>query len=151
MVETALAINERQKRKPVEKLALLLDNEIQGKTIAILGLAFKNNTDDIRYSPAITTIELLLDKGALIKAYDPAAMDNMSKLFPQLKYENSLYDAINNADAAIIMTEWDEFKTIDLFHVKKLMKTPVLVDSRNLLDPIQLKRLDFIFAQLGRN
>lgn len=151
IVETALAVNEQQKRKPVEKLEHLLDYSLQGKTIAILGLAFKNNTDDIRYSPAITTIELLLDKGAHVKAYDPAAIANMKTVFPQIDYETSLYDALTDADAAIIMTEWEEFKTIDLLHAKKLMKSPVIVDSRNLLDPALLKKYNFTFWLLGRN
>lgn len=150
LVETALAVNEKQKRKPVEKLEQLLDHQIEGKTIAILGLAFKNNTDDIRYSPAITTIELLLEKGAYIKAYDPAAMQNMRTLFPHISYENSIYDALSLADAAIIITEWEEFKAIDLMHAKQIMKSPIIVDARNLLDPALLKKYNFSFALLGR-
>lgn len=151
LVETALAVNEQQKRKPVEKLEQLMGHSLQGKTIAVLGLAFKNNTDDIRYSPAITTIELLLDKGAHVKAYDPAAISNMKAIFPQIQYEISLYNALADADAAIIMTEWEEFKTIDLLYAKKLMKLPVIVDSRNLLDPTLLKKYNFSFSLLGRN
>lgn len=151
LVETALTINELQKRKPIEKLEQLLNNEIQNKTIAILGLAFKNNTDDIRYSSAITTIELLLEKGAHIKAYDPAAMPNMKVIFPQISYEASVYDALHNADAAIIITEWEEFKNLDLLHIKNLMKTPIIVDVRNLLDPILLRKYNFSFSMLGRN
>lgn len=150
LVEAALATNELQKKKPVEKLEQLLP-DISGKTITVLGLAFKNNTDDIRYSPAITTIELLLEKGAIVKAYDPAAMKNMSMLFPAIIYESSLYEALTNADAAIIMTEWEEFKNIDLVHVKKLMNAPIIVDSRNLLDPLPLKKYEFKFALFGRN
>ena len=151
VVETALAVNEQQKRKPVEKLEYLLGHSLQGKTIAVLGLAFKNNTDDIRCSPAITTIELLLEKGAVIKAYDPAAINNMLILFPDITYENSLYDAITDADAAIIMTEWEEFKSIDLVYAKKLMQSPVIVDSRNLLDPALLKKYNFSFSLFGRS
>ena len=151
VVETALAVNEQQKRKPVEKLEYLLGHSLQGKTIAVLGLAFKNNTDDIRCSPAITTIELLLEKGAVIKAYDPAAINNMLILFPDITYENSLYDALTDADAAIIMTEWEEFKSIDLVYAKKLMQSPVIVDSRNLLDPTLLKKYNFSFSLFGRS
>ncbi len=151
LVEAALFTNEQQKRKPVEKLLHLMGGDITGKTIAVLGLAFKSNTDDIRYSPAITTIELLLEHDAFIKAYDPAAISNMRLLFPNITYENSLYDALAHADAAIIITEWDEFKTIDLVHAKKLMNKPVIVDARNLLDPAQLKKNNFIFSMMGRS
>lgn len=151
LIETALAINEQQKRKPVQKLEKLLNNQLEGKTIALLGLAFKNNTDDIRYSPAITTIELLLEKGAIIKAYDPAAIQNMKALFPNIIYESSMYNALQNADAAILLTEWEEFKSLDLIHAKKLMKTPILVDVRNLLDPALLKKYNFSFSLLGRS
>jgi UDPglucose 6-dehydrogenase len=144
LIETALVINE-------QKLEQLLNYQLAGKTIALLGLAFKNNTDDIRYSPAITTIELLLEKGASIKAYDPAAIQNMKALFPNIIYESSMYNALQNADAAIILTEWEEFKSLDLIHAKKLMKTPILVDVRNLLDPALLKKYNFSFSLLGRS
>ena len=126
------------------------DGDIAGKTIAVLGLAFKNNTDDIRYSPAITTIELLLHKGAFIRAFDPAAMNNMRKIFPAIGYADSVYEAVSNADAVIIITEWDEFKYIDLERIGMLMNKRVLVDVRNLLDPRELQRHNFKYALMGR-
>lgn len=151
MVETALAINEAQKKKPVEKLHKLMNGPLAGKTIAILGLAFKNNTDDIRYSPAIDTISLLLEEGAHIKAYDPQAMDNMRKQFPSIEYQNCAYDALYQADAAIIMTEWEEFKSLDLGRVSHIMKSCILVDSRNLLNPLELKQYNFTYAMMGKS
>lgn len=150
MVETALAINEKQKKKPVEKLLALMNRNLTGKTIAVLGLAFKNNTDDIRYSPAIDTISLLLEEGAHIKAYDPQAMENMSKLFPTIEYVSSAYDALYQADAAIIVTEWEEFKNLDLGYMAQIMRSCIIVDSRNLLNPAELQRYNFIYSLMGR-
>lgn len=150
LVHAALQTNEEQKKKAVEKLMGLMEGDILGKTIALLGLAFKNNTDDIRYSPALTTIELLLHKGAFIRAYDPAAMNNMRKIFPAIGYADSVYEAVSNADAVIIITEWDEFKYIDLERIGMLMNKRVLVDVRNLLDPRELQRHNFKYALMGR-
>lgn len=150
MVETALVINEAQKKIPVEKLNILMNNSLHGKTIAVLGLAFKNNTDDIRYSPAIETISLLLEEGAHIKAYDPQAMENMSKLFPTIQYEQNAYDALYQADAAIIMTEWEEFKNLDLGYMAHIMRTCIIVDSRNLLNPEELQQYNFLYSLMGR-
>ena len=151
VVHAVLASNEEQQKKPVQKLLSLMNNDIAGKTIAVLGLAFKKNTDDIRYSPVITTLELLLQKGAFIKVYDPAAMHNMQKLFPHISYENCPYDAAHNADAVIIMTEWDEFKEIDLERLGALMKSRILVDARNVLKPEDLRKYGFSYAMMGRH
>lgn len=150
MIETALKVNAEQKKKPFEKLRLLLNDELEGKTIAILGLAFKDNTDDIRYSPSITLIEQLLERGACIRAYDPAANANMARLFPQIIYCSSSYEALSRADALVIMTEWPEFKELDLVQVKSLLKEPILVDTRNMLNPDVLKRHNFRFSLMGQ-
>jgi UDPglucose 6-dehydrogenase len=150
VVEAALARNEEQKRKPFEKLSALMRGELAGKSVALLGLAFKNNTDDIRYSPAITTIELLLQNHVHIRAFDPAAMQNMRKLFPDLCYAQSIDQALTGADAAIILTEWDEFKSIDLAQAALLMNQKIIVDARNILDPAQLKEHSFAYAMMGR-
>lgn len=150
LVQTALAVNEAQKKKPVEKLHALMNGSLAGKTIAILGLAFKNNTDDIRYSPAIDTIGMLLAEGAHIKAYDPQAMDNMRVIFDTVDYQQTAYDALYQADAAIIMTEWDEFKNLDLGYMAHIMRSCVIVDSRNLLNPAELQQYNFAYALMGR-
>lgn len=151
MVETALKINDAQKLKPVQKLCQLINEPLTGKTITVLGLAFKNNTDDIRYSPAIDTINLLLEAGALVKAYDPQATENMKKLFPTIEYYTSAYDALYQAHAAIIMTEWEEFKTLDLGYVTQIMESCILVDSRNILNPTELQLYNFKYAMIGRS
>ena len=148
-VSAALHTNEEQKKKPVTKL-LNLCGSIAGKTISVLGLAFKSNTDDVRYSPAITTIEYLLENGARIKAFDPAAMPNMKKIFPDITYCNSAYESVSDADAIIIMTEWDEFKYLDVGLVAELVKSRVLVDSRNLLNKDELDKYHFNYSMMGR-
>ncbi len=155
-VTAAIQANKVQQKKPAEKLFKLMknyfpDENLAGKTVAILGLAFKANTDDIRYSPAIKTISLLLQQGINIKAYDPAAMQHMQQLFPTITYCPSLYEAVTDADAIIVMTEWDEFKQLDIDRITKLMKNHILVDARNILNPIMLKQKGFLCDTIGQS
>lgn len=154
-VQAALDANVVQQGKPVEKLKALMQRELQedlvGKTIAILGLAFKANTDDVRYSPSIKTIELLKEEGAIIKAYDPVAMNNMSKIFPELVYCSSAYETAADADAVIIMTDWDEIKQVDFARLKKVMRNPIIVDARNIVNPETLKQLGFACDAIGQS
>jgi len=147
----ALATNEHQQQKPVEKLKKLLGKPLQGLTIGILGLAFKANTDDIRCSPAITTLSLLLEEECVIKAYDPAAIAPMKELFPTIRYCNSITEAVTDVDACIIMTEWDEFRVFPLETLKILMRQPYVIDARNILNTHELKRLGFVFDTIGRS
>jgi UDPglucose 6-dehydrogenase len=148
-VSAALHTNEEQKKKPLAKL-LHLCGSVEGKTICVLGLAFKSNTDDVRYSPAITIIESLLAHGACVQAFDPEAMPNMKKIFPHITYCASVYESVSNADAVIIMTEWDEFKYLDLGLVAELVKNRILVDMRNLLSKEELDRFQFKYSLMGR-
>jgi len=150
-VQASLYANEAQKRKPVEKLLKLMHNDIDNKTIAVLGLAFKANTDDIRYSPTITAIEMLLEHGARVQVYDPQAMEHMRGVFPDILYCPSMYEALTGADGALIMTEWDEFKHIDFHKAYKIMHEPVIIDTRNILNAKKLKKHGFIFDYIGRS
>ncbi len=154
-VQAALNANEIQQCKPVEKLQYLMAQELheslEGKTIAVLGLAFKANTDDVRYSPAITTIRLLQEQGALVQAYDPIAMNNMSRIYPDLNYCSSSYEAAFNADAVIILTDWDEIKQIDFARLKKMMRNAIIVDARNVVNPETLKHLGFACDNIGQS
>lgn len=154
-VQAALNANAIQQTKPVEKLQSLIARELHedlaGKTVAVLGLAFKANTDDVRYSPAIKTIELLQQHGAYVKAYDPIAIDNMRKIFPDLDYYHSIYDAATDADAVIIVTDWDQIKQIDFARLKKIMRTPLVVDARNIVHPETLKKLGFACDAIGQS
>jgi UDPglucose 6-dehydrogenase len=160
-VQAALDANVIQQGKPVEKLLALMQQEspspikfsdgIPGKTVAVLGLAFKADTDDVRYSPAITTINLLQKMGVIVKAYDPVAMDNMRKIFPDLIYCSSAYHAATEADAVIIITDWDEIKQIDFARLKKVMRYPMIVDARNVVNPEILKQLGFTCDTIGQS
>ncbi|MCX5925083.1 MAG: UDP-glucose/GDP-mannose dehydrogenase family protein [Candidatus Dependentiae bacterium] len=150
-VLAALKANEIQKEIPVKKLLPLMENNVKDKIVAILGLAFKANTDDVRYSPAISTINKLIEYGASIRAYDPQAMKSMKTELPNITYCTSIADAVTNADAVIVMTEWDEFKAMDLELIGSLLKTRILVDARNILDPSILHKHGFIFDNIGRS
>lgn len=154
-VQAALEANIVQQGKPVEKLINLMQQEgeqsIEGKTIAILGLAFKANTDDVRCSPAIATINLLLEQGAIVKLYDPIAVDNMRKIFPNLTYCASPYLAATDADAVIIMTDWDDIKQVDFARMKKVMKRSMVIDARNIISVETLKQLGFCCDAIGQS
>jgi UDPglucose 6-dehydrogenase len=132
IVTAALEANDFQKKHVVDKLQSLLRHNLKGQTIAILGLAFKANTDDVRESAAIDVIKQLLAQGATIRAYDPLAMENMKKIMPAIYYASSLQDALADSDAAIILTEWDEFKQIGMSKNQHSYKLPIL-DTRNIL------------------
>lgn len=156
-VQAALDANVIQKGKPVEKLQELMKREFRiqeglaGKTVAVFGLAFKAGTDDVRYSPAITTISLLLEAGACVRAYDPIAAENMRMIFPDITYCSSPYEAAKDADAAIIMTDWDDIKQIDFARLKKIMGYPMIVDARNVVNPEILKQLGFACDSIGQS
>ena len=143
-------INEKQKELAVQKVTEMLWN-LPGKTIGVWGLSFKPDTDDIRNAPSIDIIKILIDQGAKIKAYDPVAMDNAKKeLGDKIEYSRDIYDAAEDADCVILMTEWNEFKEIDWDRLKKLMKQPAVLDGRNIYDPEKLKSKGFKYQGIGR-
>jgi len=126
---------------------------IKGKKIAVWGLSFKPNTDDIREAPALKIIPKLLNEGALLQLYDPKAMENTKKVIPpsdQVFYASSAYAAAKGAHAIAIITEWDEFKNVNLQEIKKLMITPIIVDGRNIFDPKKVRELGFLYFSMGR-
>lgn len=149
LLKGVISANKRQRELMVEKIKHHIGN-LKGKTIGILGLAFKQNTDDIRKSPAIDIIQLLLKEGARIRCFDPLAMDNTKKVIPNLTYCQDEYDTAQNSHALVILTEWNQFRNLDLPKIKKLLKIPVLLDLRNLYDPAALKALGFIYEGVGR-
>lgn len=127
--------------------------DLHGKQIALLGLSFKPDTDDMRFAPAIRVIDYMLEKGAKIAAYDPIAIDNAKRQFLKGRdvfYAKDAYDAVKGADVVILMTEWNEFKEIDLAKVKTLVKTPNLIDGRNIYDPEKVEALGFAYIGVGR-
>jgi len=142
-------INKTQKERFVKKIEHALWN-VKGKTIAILGLSFKPNTDDIRFAPSIDIIQMLQRDGAKINAYDPHAMDKMSKVLPKVKYCSSSYEAADGADALVIITEWSEFKELDLVKIKELLNDPIIVDGRNIYDADTMRKLGFKYVCIGK-
>jgi len=149
-VTAAIATNIFQRKRMLNKLNDLLDNDLKGKIIAVLGLAFKQETDDVRESPAIEIITGIYDEGGIIKAYDPIANDSMKEIFPALDFKSSWHEAVEGSDAAVIMTEWNEFRGMDLEKLKILMSQPVVLDTRNILNVSELKRLEFKYDNVGR-
>jgi len=128
-----------------------LVGDLKGKVIGILGLAFKQNTDDIREYTSIDIIEILLKEGAKIKCFDPLAMDNTKKVFPNITYCENEYDAAKGSDCLVIATEWNQFRNLDLLRIKELLKTPILIDLRNLYELEKVKELGFTYEGLGRS
>ncbi|MGC9364411.1 MAG: UDP-glucose dehydrogenase family protein [Fidelibacterota bacterium] len=149
IVEAVIAVNERQKRRVVEKLQKFLP-KLKGKTIGLLGLAFKPNTDDVRDAPALLVIEEILKRGGSIKAYDPEAMNEMRKHFPQITYVAASDDAVKDVDALIILTEWNEFRNMDLDYIKSVMKKPILIDARNIYEPDLMIQKGFQYDCIGK-
>ncbi|MCK4297874.1 MAG: UDP-glucose/GDP-mannose dehydrogenase family protein [Candidatus Marinimicrobia bacterium] len=150
IVEAVIDVNEKQKMRIVEKLLKFLP-DLKGKTIGLLGLAFKPNTDDVRDAPALTVIKEILVKGGQIKAYDPEAMNEMRKHYPEISYVASSKDAIKDVDALIILTEWNEFRNMNLDYIKSIMKNPIMIDSRNIYDPQIVIREGFQYDCIGRS
>jgi UDPglucose 6-dehydrogenase len=116
----------------------------------VLGLAFKPNTDDMREAPSVEIIELLHARGARVKAYDPVAMERAGELMPRVTFCATAYDAAKEADALLIVTEWNEFKQLSLHRIKQFMRRPVILDGRNLYDPAEMVARGFIYRGVGR-
>jgi UDPglucose 6-dehydrogenase len=152
IVEAVVEVNAFQRIHMVNKVENILNNQVSGKKIAILGLAFKPNTSDIRESPAIVLVEQLLEKGAVISAYDPAAMDEFKKLFgpDKVEYFSDPYEAVKGADLLVILAEWNEFRNLDFKKIKNSMNGHALVDMRNIYDPAVVRALGFSYDSVGR-
>jgi UDPglucose 6-dehydrogenase len=150
LVETVVAVNDARKRIMARKIARVFDGGIRGLTVAVLGLTFKPNTDDMRDAPSIPLIAALHDMGAKIKAYDPAGMTSAQALLPEVTYCDEPYSCTENADAVVICTEWEQFRALDLDRVRSLMRQPVLVDLRNIYEPEEMERHGFIYSSVGR-
>jgi len=147
--EAADQVNNDQKTLPVRKLKEKIP-ELKGKRIALLGLSFKPNTDDMREASSIDIARALEKEGAKVVAFDPVAMEEAKKTLKGIVYADSLYAALEGADAAILVTEWNEFREIDFERVKKLMRNPLIIDGRNIYDREQLEGLGFVYTGMGR-
>lgn len=143
------ALNETQKQKFLKKIEDTLW-VVKGKTIGVLGLAFKPNTDDMRNAPSIDIIQHLEQEGARVKAYDPVAIANAKKLLNNVEFGKDIYDTAKGCDALVIVTEWDEFRKMDLKKIRKLLTHPILIDGRNLFDPKKMEEEGFVYKSVGR-
>ena len=142
-------INEEQKKYFVAKVEEALKS-VKGKTIAVLGLAFKPNTDDMRFAPSLDIIASLQAKGAKINAYDPHSMEKAKTALSKVNFFKDAYSACRKADCAVILTEWNEFKELNLGKLKTILAKPVVVDGRNIYDPVKMKQLGFRYFSVGR-
>ena len=152
ILKSVVEINENQGIRFFEKIKLHFNGKLKGKHFAMWGLSFKPNTDDIRDAPSLKIIDLLLKSGASVTAYDPEAMDNIRNIYERkIKFAKGTYNALENADALIIATEWNEFRKPDFSRVKALLKKPVIFDGRNLYDLEKMQELHFTYYSIGRN
>jgi len=135
----------------VKKIREALGGSESGKTVAVLGLTFKPETDDMRDSPSLAIIPNLIDKGAVVHAHDPQGVEEARQLLPgQVKYFDNIFDAIEGADIVVLMTEWNEYRGLDLAQVKQLMKGDAFVDLRNVYEPARMQELGFRYTCIGR-
>ncbi len=150
IVETVVAVNDARKRAMARKIIQALGGSVRGKRIALLGLAFKPNTDDMRDAPSLAIVASLAGDGAQVHAYDPESMAQARPLMPEVTFHEDAYSAIEGADALAIVTEWDAFRALDLERVKRLLKQPILVDLRNVYRPADVRKHGFAYVSVGR-
>jgi UDPglucose 6-dehydrogenase len=150
LIEAVAAVNDQRKRAMARKVVAALDGAVRGKTVAVLGLTFKPNTDDTRDSPAIPLIIALQDLGAAVRAYDPAGMEQVRPQLPDVAYCDSAYAAAAGAHAVVIATEWEQFRALDLGRLKSTMARPVIVDLRNIYRADEMRRAKFRYVAVGR-
>ncbi len=150
IVDTVVEVNAARKKAMAQKVIKAMDGDVSGKTIGILGLAFKQNTDDMRDAPSLDIIPALLEAGAQIKAFDPEAMEEAAHLLNGVDFCDNAYQAIDGADAMVILTEWDQFRALDMERVKGALKGDVVVDLRNIYGPEDMAKRGFAYTSIGR-
>jgi len=151
IVEAVIRANEGQRRRMVDKIVACLDGEPRGKTVAMLGLSFKPETDDMRDAPAVAIARALLERGAKVQAYDPQAMEVARKELPDVALTENAYEACRGADVLVIVTEWNQFRMLDLERVRGLLARPVIADLRNIYDPAPMRAAGFEYVCVGRS
>ena len=150
LIETTVAINDARKKAMAGKVAAALGGDVRGKTVALLGLTFKPNTDDMRDAPSLDVAPALIAMGATVQAFDPEGMHEAARLLDGVVFKAGPYDAVEHADVVVILTEWDQFRALDLDRVKLLMRAPVMVDLRNVYRPDDLRARGFRYVSIGR-
>jgi UDPglucose 6-dehydrogenase len=150
ILEAVETVNDTRKRAMARKVSSVFGGVLRGKTIAILGLTFKPNTDDVREAPSVALITALQDMGARVRAYDPVGMEQAKQILADVTYCQGPYDCVEEADAVVIITEWEQFRALDLERVRDLMACPVMVDLRNVYRPEDVKKYGFAYTSVGR-
>lgn len=150
LVEAVVKVNDSRKRAMGRKAIEALGGEARGKRVALLGLTFKPNTDDMRDAPSIAIVQTLLDAGAEVVAYDPEGMEAAAAIMPEVKMAPNAYAAIEGADAIVLVTEWDAFRALDFARIRRLANAPVMVDLRNVYDPAEVRAAGFEYTSVGR-
>jgi UDPglucose 6-dehydrogenase len=150
IVETVVAVNEERKRAMAHKVIAACGGQIRGKKVALLGLTFKPNTDDMREAPSLAIVSTLQEAGALIRAYDPEGMEQARAVLHKVDYCPDAYSCVDGADALVIVTEWDAFRALDLDRIKRLLHEPLIVDLRNIYRPEEMQRRGFRYVSVGR-
>ena len=150
IVDTVIDVNASRKKAMADKVIAAMGGDVKGRTIGVLGLAFKQNTDDMRDAPSLDILPALQAAGAKVVAYDPEAMKEAAHLLKDITFADSAYKAVDGADAMVIITEWDQFRALDMDRIKAAMKSNVVVDLRNIYSPEDMRRRGFAYTSIGR-
>src|SRR6266851_752436 len=150
IIEQVVQVNDTRKRKMADKIIKACGGSVAGKTLAVLGLTFKPNTDDMREAPSLTILPALQEAGADVRAFDPEGMTEARHLLPGIALAENAYDAMTGADAVVLLTEWNEFRALDLDRVRGLLKTPTIIDLRNVYKPAEMAAAGFFYFSIGR-
>ncbi|MFO1119474.1 MAG: UDP-glucose/GDP-mannose dehydrogenase family protein [Rhodospirillales bacterium] len=150
LIETTISVNDRRKQQMAERIVGNCGGSVAGRTVAILGLTFKPNTDDMRDAPSLAIVPALLEQGAVVRVFDPEGMDEARKLLDGVIWCGSAYETVEEADVLVVLTEWNEFRALDLARVKALMRAPVICDLRNIYNPAQMAAAGFHYTSIGR-
>ena len=150
IVETVAAVNDQRKRGMAKKVSMMLGGSLRGKTVAVLGLTFKPNTDDMREAPSIPLITALQHMGADVRVFDPVGMEQAKKVLKGVTYSSGPYECATGASALIIVTEWEQFRALDFVQMKKIMTQPIVVDLRNIYEPDEIEKQGFRYCGVGK-
>jgi UDPglucose 6-dehydrogenase len=150
IIETVVDVNDRRKRRMADKIVEACGGSVAGKTVAVLGLTFKPNTDDMRDSPSLAIVPALQQAGATVRAYDPEGMEEAKRMLDDVVWCDTAYEGMGGADVLVILTEWNQFRALDLARVKRLLRQPVIVDLRNIYEPADMVAAGFAYTSIGR-
>ena len=150
LIEATVRVNSARKQKMAQKIIETLGGNVKGKTIAILGVTFKPNTDDMRDAPALDIVPTLQAEGARVRAFDPEGMNEAQHMLKDVQFATGPYDCVQNADAVVIITEWDQFRALDLDRMKDALAAPVVIDLRNIYTPSEMQAKGFTYVSVGR-